>query len=125
VQPEDAEVDRLRAYRDAGVTRMSFGIQSTRPHVLDSLGRRNVPDAVTRVADVVGQVGFASWNLDLIFGAADETDEDWACALDTVVGLDGAPPHISAYALTVEPGTPLGADASRHPMTTCRPGATR
>ncbi len=113
--PEDAEVDRLRAYRDAGVTRMSFGIQSTRPHVLDSLGRRNVPDAVTRVADVVGQVGFASWNLDLIFGAADETDEDWACALDTVVGLDGAPPHISAYALTVEPGTPLGADASRHP----------
>ena len=113
--PEDAEVDRLRAYRDAGVTRMSFGIQSTRPHVLDSLGRRNVPDAVTRVADVVGQVGFASWNLDLIFGAADETDEDWACALVTVAGLDGAPPHISAYALTVEPGTPLGADASRHP----------
>ena len=59
--------------------------------------------------------GFATWNLDLIFGAASESDGDWAATLDRVLGLASPPPHISAYGLTVEPGTPLAKDATRHP----------
>ena len=55
----------------------------------------------------MGQAGFANWNLDLIFGGAGESDDDWRATLDEVLALPNPPPHLSAYALTVEPGTPL------------------
>jgi oxygen-independent coproporphyrinogen-3 oxidase len=55
------------------------------------------------------------WNLDLIFGGATETDVDWHRTLADVLALDHPPPHISAYALTVEPGTPLARATDRHP----------
>jgi len=113
--PEDADHAHLDAYRRAGVNRVSFGLQSTLPHVLDGLGRRRVPQAAETVSAAVGAAGFASWNLDLIFGAAAESDGDWAATLDHVLGLDHPPPHISAYGLTVEPGTPLAHDRARHP----------
>lgn len=113
--PEDARADRLAAYRSAGVTRMSFGVQSTAPHVLADLGRRHDPEAVVRTAELVAAAGFATYNLDLIFGAAGETDGDWSRTLEEVLALRAPPPHVSAYALTVEPGTPLAADPARHP----------
>jgi oxygen-independent coproporphyrinogen-3 oxidase len=50
-----------------------------------------------------------------MFGAPAESDDDWVRSLDDVLGLDDPPPHVSAYALTVEPGTPLARDARRHP----------
>jgi putative oxygen-independent coproporphyrinogen III oxidase len=113
--PEDASTARFAAYRAAGVTRISLGVQSTAPHVLAGLGRRHDPAAVRRAADLVAGAGFASYNLDLIFGGAGETDDDWARSLDDVLALPPPPPHVSAYALTVEPGTPLAADPVRHP----------
>jgi oxygen-independent coproporphyrinogen-3 oxidase len=58
-------------------------------------------------------VGFESFNLDLILGAAGESLADWRATLDAALALE--PSHVSAYALTVEPGTPLAADPSRHP----------
>jgi coproporphyrinogen III oxidase-like Fe-S oxidoreductase len=58
---------------------------------------------------------YASWNLDLIFGGAGETDDDWRGTLAAVLALSDPPPHISAYALTIEPGTPLARAADRHP----------
>ena len=108
--PEDADAAHLGAYRRAGVNRISFGLQSTHAHVLASLGRRHVPDAAENVSAAVAASGFSTWNLDLIFGAATESDGDWAATLDHVLGLDLPPPHISAYGLTVEPGTPLARD---------------
>ncbi|MBV8159911.1 MAG: coproporphyrinogen III oxidase, partial [Acidimicrobiia bacterium] len=57
--------------------------------------------------------GFTNFNVDLIFGAAGETVDDWARTLTEVLALD--PPHVSAYALTVEPGTPLARDRARYP----------
>jgi len=113
--PEDADDAHLATYRRAGVTRVSFGLQSTQAHVLAGLGRRNVPHAAETIAAAVHAAGFATWNLDLIFGAATESDDDWAATLEHVLGLDHPPPHVSAYGLTVEPGTPLAADAARHP----------
>ena len=107
--PEDADDAHLGAYRAAGVTRVSFGLQSTNAHVLAGLGRRHVPDAAARLAAAVRRAGFDTWNLDLIFGGAGETDDDWRRTLATVLALPNPPPHISAYALTVEPGTPLAA----------------
>ena len=113
--PEDASPDRLAAYRDAGVTRMSFGVQSTAPHVLVSLGRRHDPESVPRAVEAASSAGFSRVNVDLIYGAAAETDRDWARTVDDVLSLPHPPGHVSAYALTVEPGTPLSRDPPRHP----------
>jgi putative oxygen-independent coproporphyrinogen III oxidase len=113
--PEDADDAHLVAYRAAGVTRVSFGLQSTNAHVLAGLGRRHVPDAAARIAAAVQRAGYETWNLDLIFGGAGETDDDWRGTLAAVLALPNPPPHISAYALTIEPGTPLSRTADRHP----------
>ena len=113
--PEDATADRFAAYRAAGVTRVSLGVQSTVAHVLVGLGRRHTPGAVTEAAVAAGGAGFDSWNMDLIIGGAGEADDDWDRSLADVLSLPAVPPHVSAYALTVEPGTPLGRDPGRHP----------
>jgi oxygen-independent coproporphyrinogen-3 oxidase len=113
--PEDADPERFVRYRAAGVTRISVGIQSTHDHVLASLGRVQVADALGRVSAAVEAAGFPTWNVDLVFGAAAESDADWQDALHEVVGLAHPPPHVSAYALTVEPGTALASDPARHP----------
>ena len=97
------------------MTRISLGVQSTVGHVLEGLGRRHGPQHVTAAAALVAGAGFDSWNLDLILGGAGETDRDWARSLDDLLGLDRPPPHLSAYALTVEPGTPLARTPDRHP----------
>jgi oxygen-independent coproporphyrinogen-3 oxidase len=111
--PDTVDEAKLTAYRDAGVTRLSFGVQSMVPHVLAALGRTHDPANVRRCAELARDLGFASWSMDLIHGAAGETLDDWRRTLDEVLALE--PPHLSAYALTVEPGTPLAADPARHP----------
>ncbi len=111
--PEDVTPARLAVYRQAGVTRVSLGAQAVAPHVLASLGRHHRFEEVVAAAEALREAGLASWNLDLIFGAAAETDRDWVRALEAALELE--PPHVSAYALTVEPGTPLAADPTRHP----------
>ncbi len=113
--PEDADAAHLGTYRRAGVNRVSFGLQSTQAHVLAGLGRRHVPGAAETIAAAVAAAGFATWNLDLIFGSASESDADWDTTLQVVLGLTHPPPHISAYGLTVEPGTPLSRETARHP----------
>lgn len=113
--PEDASLERLLAYRQGGVNRMSFGIQSTRPAVLADLGRRHGVMAHREVAAAVTEAGFTTWNMDLIIGSRAETLEDVAATLDDLLGLGTPPPHLSCYALTPEPATPLGRDPARHP----------
>jgi coproporphyrinogen III oxidase-like Fe-S oxidoreductase len=113
--PEDADPSRLAAYRVGGVTRVSLGVQSTVPHVLAGLGRRHGSDQVVEAARAVAGAGFGSWSMDLIIGGAGETDADWERSLEDVLGLESPPPHLSAYSLTVEPGTPLASAPDRHP----------
>lgn len=113
--PEDITEELLAAYRRMGVTRISMGVQSTRPHVLRSLGRRHRSSDVRACAALVAGAGFQSWNADLIFGAVGESDQDWSRCLEDVLTWPAPPPHLSAYALTVEPGTPLARSPNRHP----------
>jgi putative oxygen-independent coproporphyrinogen III oxidase len=113
--PEDASLERLRAYRAGGVNRMSFGVQSTQPAVLADLGRRHGTMAHREVSAAVTAAGFATWNMDLIIGSRAESLEDVARTLDDLLGLASPPPHVSCYVLTPEPGTPLGEDPLRHP----------
>jgi oxygen-independent coproporphyrinogen-3 oxidase len=111
--PDTVDEEVLAAYRHGGVTRLSFGVQSMVPEVLVALGRTHDPVNVERSVAAARAVGFTSFNLDLIYGGAGETLDQWSRTLDAVLALD--PPHVSAYALTVEAGTPLAADITRHP----------
>ncbi len=111
--PDTVDDAKLAGYRAAGVTRISLGVQSMVPHVLAALGRTHDPGNVQRAARAVAAAGFESWNVDVIYGAAGERPADWRRTLDAVVAL--GPPHVSAYGLTVEPGTPLAAAPERHP----------
>lgn len=111
--PDDVTEALVATYRAGGVTRLSFGVQSTSAHVLRALGRAHDRANVVRAVELARGAGFESFNLDVIYGAAGETPADWQATLDDVVAL--GPPHVSAYALTVEAGTPLAADPARHP----------
>jgi oxygen-independent coproporphyrinogen-3 oxidase len=113
--PEDASPELFDTWLSAGVTRVSFGVQSMVDHVLESLGRRHDPSTVRTAVALASTAGFESWSIDLIFGAAGETDADWEHTLSEATSLDPEPPHISAYSLTVEPGTPLASDPLRFP----------
>src|SRR5438067_679646 len=113
--PETVTRPLLEAYRDAGVNRLSFGVQSMVPHVLAALGRVHELVSVARAVGLAGELGFETFNVDLIYGAVGESLDDWRRTLDATLALHPQPPHVSAYALTVEPGTPLAADPSRRP----------
>ncbi len=111
--PDTVTASRLDTYLVAGVNRLSFGVQSMVPHVLGALGRSHNPESVTDAVQVARTQGFASFNLDLIYGGAGETIEDWRATVERALALE--PPHVSAYALTVEAGTPLADEPERHP----------
>jgi putative oxygen-independent coproporphyrinogen III oxidase len=113
--PEDVTPERLATYVAGGVTRVSLGVQSTVGHVLAGLGRRHGSEQVLEAASAVAGAGLASWSMDLMIGGAGERDVDWEQSLGDVMGLAQPPPHLSAYSLTVEPGTPLATDPARHP----------
>ncbi len=114
--PEHAEPSRLGAWRRAGVTRVSLGVQSLSTSVLDSLGRRHDPGSVRWAARALGDAGLGgSYSVDLIFGAVGERPADWQATVAGVLALDPPPAHVSAYGLIAEPGTPLGSDPARHP----------
>jgi oxygen-independent coproporphyrinogen-3 oxidase len=111
--PDDVTPELMQAYVDGGVTRVSLGVQSMAAHVLGSLGRSHDRRNVERAVTAMRTAGLSSFNLDLIYGAAGETIADWAATVDAVLPFE--PPHVSAYALTIEPGTPLAAQPDRHP----------
>jgi oxygen-independent coproporphyrinogen-3 oxidase len=111
--PDDVTSELMRAYVTAGVNRVSLGVQSMASHVLGSLGRTHDRRNVERAVAAIGDAGLPTFNLDLIYGAAGETLADWRSTVEAVLALE--PPHVSAYALTIEAGTPLASQPDRHP----------
>ncbi len=111
--PDDVTVEMLTTYRTAGVNRVSLGVQSMSAHVLAALGRTHDQRNVDRAVDAIKSAGMPSFNLDLIYGAAGESVDDWRRTVEAALAFD--PPHISAYGLTVEAGTPLADQPDRHP----------
>lgn len=111
--PDDVTTEMMRIFAEAGVNRVSIGVQSMATNVLESLGRTHDPDNVATAVSCARSAGITSVNLDLIYGAHGESPDDWRVTLDGALAL--APTHVSAYGLTVEAGTPLADDPARHP----------
>jgi putative oxygen-independent coproporphyrinogen III oxidase len=105
--PESVDEPLLAELREAGVTCLSLGMQSAVPRVLDALDRLHTPGRTHEAARAARAAGFDVVGLDLIFGADAESDADWAATLAETIAL--APDRVSAYELTVEPGTRLAA----------------
>ncbi len=95
----------------AGVTRLSLGMQSAVPAVLATLERRHTPGRAAQAAREARAAGFEHVSLDLIYGTPGETDADWRRSLDAV--LAAGTDHVSAYALSVQPGTRMAARVRR------------
>lgn len=96
---------RLEVLRDAGVTRISMGVQSFQPMLLEAVGRQHSPAQIRRAYDRVRAAGFASVNLDLMFALPGQTAEEWAADVREAVAL--SPDHLSTYCLTFEEDTRL------------------
>ncbi|MEM9606144.1 MAG: radical SAM family heme chaperone HemW [Actinomycetota bacterium] len=111
--PDDVTAHLLATYRAGGVNRISLGVQSMDDLVLQALGRSHDRANVERAVGLARQLGGLDVNLDLIYGGAGEAVEQWRRTVEAVVSL--RPDHVSAYALTIEPGTPLADDPARFP----------
>ncbi|CAM3936720.1 radical SAM family heme chaperone HemW [Nocardiopsis rhodophaea] len=109
--PETVAPDSLARLRAAGFTRVSFGMQSSRPHVLRVLERGHTPGRPEQCVAWARAAGFEHVNLDLIYGTPGETDADWKDSLRAAIGA--GPDHVSAYSLIVEEGTRLAARVRR------------
>ena len=109
--PETVDPRVLAELRENGVTRVSFGMQSSAEHVLATLDRQHAPGRPQQCAVWARAAGFEHVSLDLIYGTPGETDDDRRRSLN--YALEAEPDHISAYALVVEDGTRLAAKVRR------------
>ena len=109
--PDSVTAADLRALREAGFTRVSFGMQSSVSHVLRVLDRSHDPERVPLAVQWARDAGFEQVSLDLIYGTPGETLEDWRHSLEAALGC--GPDHVSAYALIVEDGTALARRVGR------------
>jgi oxygen-independent coproporphyrinogen-3 oxidase len=108
--PDSVTPESLALLKNAGFTRVSFGMQSAVPHVLKVLDRTHTPSRVPQVVQWAREAGLAV-SLDLIYGTPGESLNDWRYSLETALSYE--PDHISAYALIVEDGTKLAAQIRR------------
>ena len=108
--PDSVDLEYLVALREAGFTRVSFGMQSAVPHVLATLERTHDPARIPLVVRWARQAGLEV-SLDLIYGTPGESLADWQQSLDHAIAQQ--PDHISAYALIVETGTKLARQVAR------------
>ena len=109
--PESVDPAYLGELREGGYNRISFGMQSARPHVLRLLDRHHTPGRPEACVAEARAAGFEHVNLDLIYGTPGESDDDWRASLDAAIG--SGPDHVSAYSLIVEEGTRLAARVKR------------
>jgi putative oxygen-independent coproporphyrinogen III oxidase len=110
--PGTVESDKFAAFRDAGINRLSLGIQSFNPAHLKALGRIHDGRQARRAIEIAAR-HFDNFNLDLMYGLPGQTLEQATGDIDTA--LDFAPPHLSCYQLTLEPNTAFAASPPQLP----------
>lgn len=113
--PDDVDPATVRSWREAGVNRISLGVQSFDPGVLTWMHRTHDADAARRSVAVARDAGITEISLDLIFALPSALARDWSRDLELALELE--PTHISLYGLTIEVHTPLGKWAARGEVT--------
>jgi oxygen-independent coproporphyrinogen III oxidase len=103
--PGTVDSEKFLGYRDAGINRISIGVQSFQPRLLKFLGRIHGVEEAKRALQTVQRANFGSFSLDLIYANPDQTINELAEDLDSALAFQ--PPHLSAYNLTFEEGTPF------------------
>ena len=103
--PGTVNLERLRDYRNAGINRLSIGVQSFNDRLLLNLGRSHNSKEALNTLESAGKAGFDNTGIDLIHSIEGESLQDWEDDLKEAVSLH--PEHISAYNLTIEEGTPF------------------
>ena len=115
VNPDSVTPEFLSTMRESGATRISMGMQSAVPHVLEALDRTHKPENVVSAVNAAVRAGFENISVDLIYGAPGESIADWKTSVSAAMELPIN--HISAYALIVERGTKLAAQIARGELT--------
>lgn len=103
--PGTLSLERLVAYRAAGVNRLSLGVQSMNDDLLASIGRIHTARQAEEAVFLAREAGFENLNLDLMYGLPGQTCAQWTQTLERAMALE--PQHLSCYSLIVEEGTPL------------------
>ncbi len=103
--PDDIELNRLEKWKEAGINRLSIGVQSFFSEDLAWMNRAHHGEQAIQAVEDSKKAGFDNFSLDLIYGFPLLTDEKWDFNLQKAISLE--PSHISCYALTVEPKTML------------------
>lgn len=113
VNPELVREGDFARYRDAGVTRVSIGVQSFEPDEIAALGRKHTPAQIEHVVTAAREAGVSSISIDLIFAVPGQTPASWQRSLERAIAL--GVDHISTYGLTIEEGTPYANWRARDP----------
>jgi oxygen-independent coproporphyrinogen-3 oxidase len=105
MNPDDVTKEYLAALKSLGITRVSMGVQSFQPDLLDLMNRAHSNDEAEKCLDLLSQSRFESFTVDLIYGNPNQSMAQLEDDLDKLLSYN--PPHVSAYSLTVEPKTKL------------------
>lgn len=105
VNPGTVTKEKLEDYKNAGINRISIGLQTTNNELLKEIGRIHTYEQFLETYQMIKEVGFANCNVDLMLGLPNQTIQDLKKSLQEVINLQ--PNHISVYSLIVEEGTPI------------------
>jgi putative oxygen-independent coproporphyrinogen III oxidase len=103
--PGSVDSAGLRAFHDVGINRLSIGVQTFDPNHARKLGRGHTVNQAQSLLSDAHTLGFDSWSMDLMFALSEQSETELNRDLDILMGI--APPHVSLYGLSIEPGTPF------------------
>ena len=106
IDPGTFDLEQLQEYRNLGVNRVSLGVQTFEPKLLEICGRTHNLEDIFNAINLIERVGFDNFSLDLITGLPHQTIEHCQKSLETAIKI--APPHLSCYDLVLEPVTAFG-----------------
>ena len=103
--PDDIDIDRIIAWHEAGVNRLSIGVQSFNDAILTALSRRHSAEDALEAIQLARRYGISNVSIDLMYGLPQQSLADWKATLDRAIEL--RLPHLSLYCLQIEPNTPM------------------
>ncbi len=103
LNPKSTDYKKLKKYKNIGINRISLGVQNFDDKVLSEIGRLHTKKDIYEALENIKKAGFDNFSIDLIYGLANQTKQDWERTLDEAISIN--PPHISLYGLKIEEGT--------------------